>query len=47
MDSSLPRLQLELYKEIKKVGVYFVIVKQWSCFTVLISFVKFYLIFNK
>lgn len=29
MDSNLPRLQLELYKEIKKVGFYFFLRKKW------------------
>lgn len=28
MDSNLPRLQLELYKEIKKVGLYFLLLKK-------------------
>ena len=32
MDSNLPRLQLELYKEIKKVGFDFLLLSKWYCF---------------
>lgn len=37
MDSNLPRLQLELYKEIKKVGLNFLLLKKLYYFTVLSS----------
>lgn len=37
MDSNLPRLQLELYKEIKKVGLCLLLLEKLYYFTILSS----------